>query len=205
MTFHDYYPYSRIGPDTVDPSTHYWALWRNWRFADFGGCGQRVNEGDDIVWAYEDFNASPLLRLTGPTAADQGESFAVKVVDGDTGAPQAGATVAGATTAADGQATLSFADAGIYRLKAERADAIRSNALVVCVDPPGADPCTSTDKAAPSVAPSLPGRRLASERGRSRTLLITWQATDGDGAGVAYYSVDVRELSDGVKASAAGD
>ena len=26
----DYYPYLRIGPDVVDPSTHYWALWRNW-------------------------------------------------------------------------------------------------------------------------------------------------------------------------------
>ena len=205
VSFHDYYPYSRIGPDTVDPTTHYWSLWRNWRFADFGGCGQRVNQGDEILWAYEDFNTSPLLRLTGPSSAHQGEGFAVKVVDGDTGAPQVGATVAGATTAADGQATLSFADAGIYRLKAERADAIRSNALVVCVDPVGADPCTSTDKAAPSIAVSLPGRRLASERGRSRTLLISWQASDADGAGVAYYAVDVRELSDGVKTSAAGD
>ena len=129
----------------------------------------------------------------------------MKVVDGQNGIAQAGATVGGATTGADGQATLSFADAGIYRVKAERADAIRSNTLVVCVDPPGADPCTSTDKAGPSVAPSLPGRRLASERGRSRTLLISWQASDANGAGVSYYSVDVRELHDGVKASAVGD
>jgi len=205
VTFHDYYPYSRIGPDTVDPNTHYWSLWRNWHFADFGGCGQRVSQGDDIVWAYEDFNTSPLLLLTGPTAAREGESLTVKVIDGQTGIVQAGATVGGATTGADGQATLSFPNSGIYRLKAERADAIRSNALVVCVDPAGAEPCTSSDKAAPSVAPSLPGRRLASERGRSRTLLISWQASDADGAGVAYYSVDVRELADGVKTSAAGD
>jgi len=205
VTFHDYYPYSRIGPDTVDPSSHYWGLWRNWRFADYGGCGQRVNQGDEIVWAYEDFNTSPLLRLTGPGAAHPGESFAVKVVDGENGIAQAGATVGGTTTGADGQATLSFADTGIYRLKADRADAIRSNSLVVCVDPPGADPCTSSDKAAPSLQPSLPGRRLASERGRSRTLLISWQASDANGSGVSYYSVDVRELHDGVKASAAGD
>ena len=205
VTFHDYYPYSRIGPDTVDPNTHYWSLWRNWQFADFGGCGQRVNQGDDIVWAYEDFNTSPLLRLTGPTAAREGDSLTVNVVDGQTGIVQAGATVGGATTGPDGHATVSFPNSGIYRLKAERADAIRSNALVVCVDPAGADPCTSTDKTAPSVAASLPGRRLASERGRSRTLLISWQASDADGAGVAYYSVDVREVSDGVKASAAGD
>ncbi len=205
MTFSDYFPYSRIGPDAIDPSTHYWSLWRNWHFADFGGCGQRVNQGDDIVWAYEDFTTSPLLQLTGPNATHPGEGISVKVVDGQTGIAQAGATVGGATTGADGQATLSFADAGIYRVKADRADAIRSNTLVVCVDPPGADPCTSTDKAGPSVAPSLPGRRLASERGRSRTLLISWQASDANGAGVSYYSVDVRELNDGVKASAIGD
>lgn len=204
-TFNDYFPYSRIGSDTVDPSSHYWSLWRNWRFADFGGCGQRVAQGDEIVWAYEDFNPSPLLRLTGPSSARTGEGFAVTVVDGSTGTAQAGATVGGATTGADGRVTLSFADAGVYRLKADRADAIRSNALVVCVDPPGADPCTSADKAAPSVAPTLPGRRLASERGRSRTMLISWLANDADGAGVSYYAVDVRELHDGVAASAAGD
>ena len=196
-TFNDYFPYSRIGPDTIDPSTHYWSLWRNWNFAEFGGCGQRVQQGDDIVWAYEDFNPSPLLRLTGPGSARTGESFTVHVTDGPTGIGQAGATVGGATTGSDGRATLSFASTGIYRLKAERADALRSNALVVCVDPEGADPCTSTDKAAPSVAPSLPGRRLASERGRSRTMLISWQADDGTGAGVSYYVVEVRELPSG--------
>jgi hypothetical protein len=111
--------------------------------------------------------------------------------------------VNGVTTGADGKAALSFADAGIYKLKADRADAVRSNALTLCVDPPGADPCTSSDKASPSLEPSLPGRRLASERGRSRTLLISWQASDANGAGVSYYSVDVRELADGVKASQA--
>ena len=93
----------------------------------------------------------------------------------------------------------------MYRFKAEKTGAIRSNALVVCVDPRGADPCTSSDKTAPTVAASLPGRRLASERGRSRTMLVSWQADDAAGAGVAYYSVDVRELSDGVRTAKAGE
>jgi hypothetical protein len=200
-TFNDYFPYSRIGPDTVDPSSHYWSLWRNWRFADFGGCGQRVDQGDEIVWAYEDFTPSPLLRLTGPSAAQTGQGFVVKVVDGQSGTAQAGATVGGANTNADGQATLSFPDAGIYRIKASRADAIRSNTLVVCVDPPGADPCTSSDRTAPTVNVVLPGKRLASETGRSRTMPVSWAADDAQGAGVSHYALDVREVADGVRAA----
>jgi hypothetical protein len=121
-----------------------------------------------------------------------------------TNAVQTGATVGGSTTNASGNASVTYANAGIYRLKAEKAGMIRSNALVVCVDPPGADPCTSSDKTAPTIAASLPGRRLASETGHSRTVLISWQAGDANGAGVAYYSVDVRELSDGIKTSRAG-
>ena len=143
----------------------------------------------------------PPLRLAGPASATTGAPVPVSVVDGADGSPEPGASVGAATTGADGNATLSFADAGIYRLKADRADAIRSNTLVLCVDPPGADPCTSTDKSAPSVAASLPGKELASERGRSRTMLISWQADDGSGAGVSYYSLEVREVASGARAA----
>jgi hypothetical protein len=197
------YNYTSIGPDTIDPSTHYWSLWRNWQFASFGGCGQPVSSGDDIVWAYADFNVTSLLRLTGPTSATTGQPFTVHVADQDKAA-QAGATVGGSTTNASGDASVTYANAGIYRLKAEKTGLIRSNALAVCVDPPGADPCTSSDKTAPTIAASLPGKRFASETGRSRTVLISWQASDASGAGVAYYSVEVRELSDGVKTARAG-
>jgi hypothetical protein len=66
------------------------------------------------------------------------------------------------------------------------------------VDPPGADPCTSSDRAAPTLAVTLPGSRLASERGRSRTMLVSWRGDDGAGAGVSHYSAEVRELGSGV-------
>jgi hypothetical protein len=201
-SFNDYFPYSRIGPDRVDPATHFWSLWMNWKFADFGGCGQRVNQGDEVLWAYEDFTQSPLLRLSGPGSVRTGESFRVKVVDGFDESPEAGASVAGATTGSDGEASLTFAEAGVYPLKAERADAIRSNALVLCVDPPEADPCSSSDRAAPTVQWRLPGR-LASEGGRSRTILLSWRADDATGSGVAYHSVDVREIADGAGSSQA--
>ena len=202
-TFNDY-DYLRIGPDTVDPSTHYWSQWRNWNYTSFGGCGQPVSQGDDFVWGYADFNVTSLLRLTGPTSATTGQAFSVHVVDGMTNAAQAGATVGGPTTNASGNASVTYATTGIYRLKAEKTGMIRSNALAVCVDPPGADPCTSSDKTAPTIAASLPGRKLASETGHSRTVLISWQANDANGAGVAYYSVDVRELADGIKTARAG-
>jgi hypothetical protein len=71
---------------------------------------------------------------------------------------------------------------------------------MLCVDPPGADPCTASDKTAPSVQVRLPGR-LASEEGRSRVIVISWQGDDQTGSGVAHYSVEVREEADGAGAS----
>jgi hypothetical protein len=202
-TFQDFLV-SRVAGESAT-STQFWGLLVNFRFSDSGGCTTEVKNGDEVLWVFDAFSKTHVLKLAGPSSATTGAPFPVRVIDGQDGSAAAGATVNGAVAGADGVATLSFADAGIYRLKAERADAVRSNAITLCVDPPGADPCTSSDKAAPSVAARLPGRRLASERGRSRTLLISWQASDADGAGLAYYSVDVREVSDGVKSAAVGD
>jgi hypothetical protein len=204
-SFNDYYPFLRIGPDTID-ANHYPALYVNWAFAQVGGCGQRVNGGEDVLFAYEDFNASPILRLTGPGSATTGQGVPLRVVDGLTGAAQAGATVGGATTGQDGTALLSFAQKGIYRLKAERPDAIRSNAFVLCVDPPGALPCSSTDTTGPALRAETPAGDggLASGRGRSRTMLISWAGDDQAGSGVSYYSAEVSEVADGAGAGQAG-
>jgi hypothetical protein len=203
-SFNDYYPFLRIGPDTIDSSTHYLAFYLNWAFADTGGCGQHVNPGDDVVFAYEDFEASPLLRLSGPGTATTGENVKFSVVDGLTSAPQAGVTVGGATTGTDGTATLSFAQRGIYRLKADKPGAIRSNTVVLCVDPAGAVQCSSGDTRGPTLralTPAGPGGRLASTSGRSRTMLITWAGDDAAGSGVSHYKAEVSKLSDGAGAS----
>ena len=210
--FGDYYPFLQIGSETIDSSSHYLAFYLNWVYADFGGCTQSVKPGDDVLFAHSSFDQSKVLRLSGPTTATTGQSVTVNAeeFDGFNGTPAAGASVSGATTGSDGSATLSFPDKGIYRLKAERADAVRSNAVVLCVDPPGAAPCTSTDSTAPSVESGfgasdsdLPGRRLASRDGRSRTMLVSWAAQDGAGSGVANYSVEVSEVGDGAGASQA--
>ena len=207
--FGDYYPFLQIGSEAID-SSHYLAFYLNWVYADLGGCSQSVKQGDDVLFAHSNFSQSKVLRLSGPTTATTGESVIVHVeeFDGLKGTPASGASVRGATTGADGSATLSFPEKGIYRLKAERADAVRSNSVVLCVDPPGAAPCTSTDTGAPSVEPGfgatdpdLPGRYLASRFGRSRTMLVSWAGQDGAGSGDANYTVEVSNANDGAGAS----
>jgi hypothetical protein len=191
---------TRIAGDSAT-STQFWGYAVNFKFASAGGCQTRVNQGDEVLWIFDAFSKTHVLKLAGPGAATTGAPVTVSVTDGGE-APIPGATVGGAQTGADGKATLSFAEAGIYRLKAERADSVRSNAISVCIDPPGADPCTSGDKTPPRVLDvDMPGRELVSERGRSRTMVVSWQADDGAGAGVAYYAADVREMGSGLRAS----
>jgi hypothetical protein len=196
----DDYLVSRIGPDS-QTSSQFWALLVNSTFSNVGGCQQRVKGGDEVLWAFDGFSKQHALRLGGPSSAHTGEPFSVRVTDGADGSPQAGASVGGKLTGPDGQASVEFEDKGIYRLKAERADSIRSNALEVCVDPAGAEPCTSFDHSAPDVRLTLPGF-IASQRSRSRTIRIEWQGDDGSaGSGVTTYDVEVRTLHDGAAAS----
>jgi hypothetical protein len=206
----DDYFLERVADQQVDPNSEYWSLWINHQFSDKGGCQKRVFAGQDVLWAGIPFSVSIPLKLTGPDSAVTGHPVQVEVTDGSNGAAQDGATVHGATTGPDGRATLTFADEGIYRLKAEKPDTIRSNTVVLCVDPPGAAPCTSSDSTPPVVESGfgasdrdLPGRRLASRDGRSRTILVSWGAQDGAGSGVAHYTVEVSEVADGAGASQA--
>ena len=178
---------SRSGRTTIDPITHYLAFYLNWQFADLGGCSQSVKQGDDVLFAHSNFSQSKVLRLSGPTTADDrperdGAGRGVRRLNGT---PASGASVGGATTGADGSATLSFPEKGIYRLKAERADAVRSNAVVLCVDPPGAAPCTSTDGTAPSVESGFgdgrPGAAGPPSRQPRRTLAHDPRVVGGPG------------------------
>jgi hypothetical protein len=204
----DDYFIERVADQQIDPNSEYWSLWINQQFSDKGGCQKRVLAGQDVLWAGIPFSVSVPLRLAGPSSAVTGEPVTVQVTDGSNGDPQDGATVGGATTGPDGRAVLTFPQKGIYRLKAEKPDTIRSNTLVLCVDPPGAAPCTSTDSAPPAVESGfgtddrdLPGRHLASRKGRSRTILVSWAGQDGAGSGVSNYTVEVSTASDGAGAS----
>jgi len=192
----DDYFIERVADEQIDPTTQFWSLWVNFAFSDKGGCQKRVLAGQDVLWAAVPFSVGVPLKLAGPSSGVTDQPLQVHVVDGQKGTPQAAATVGNATTDSGGVATLRFGTEGIYRLKAEKPGTIRSNTLVLCVDPPEADPCTSSDNDAPRVEVQLPGR-LASERGRSRTMLVSWQADDQTGSGVAHSSAEVREVADG--------
>lgn len=198
-TFNDFL-ISRVASDTIDPSTHYWSLYVNSAFANYGGCGQRVKVGDDVLWGYSDFTTSTALHLSGPNATRTGQPISLAVTNGPGGAPLADATVGGQTTGADGRATLTFAQPGIYRLKAEKPDSIRSNGLSVCVDNAEAEPCTSGDQTPPVASVNLP-KGFASASSTSRTITLSWQAQDSTGSGVSTYTVDTREVAGGARAS----
>lgn len=150
---------TRIGQDdTPGDFSRTWALLINWKFAPEGGCHMQVQNGDDVLWAFTNY-AEPFLQLSGvPVRAATGESVPVTVEQNDgNGArtPAVGANVAGTTTDAAGHASVSFADAGNYKLKAERSGSIRSNAATVCVYVPGSGDC-GTDKAPDSSPTSTP-------------------------------------------------
>ena len=193
-------------------SSQFWGLVVNGQFASSGGCQTRLTQGDEVVWVFDAFSKSAVLRLVGPGTATVGQPISVQVTDTQTAQPAPNASVNGTTTGSDGVATLTFNQEGIYRLKADRPDAVRSNTLIVCADPAGAAPCTSSDNAAPVISsgfdapdPDLPGRRLASRSSRSRTLNVSWGAQDEAGSGVAHYSVEVSEVHDGAGASQAAE
>ena len=191
-SFPDYFV-NEIQGDAVDPSHEYWSLWIAFNFATEGGCQQRVHAGDDVLWGLSDFNDDRALKLSGPTAALTGQPVQVKVVSGANPSGEPGATVGGATTGSDGTATVSFANAGVYRLKAEKHFAVRSNSLVLCVDPPGAAPCTSGDHTGPVSQLLVP--RFASSGSSSRTFTIAWQGDDGKGgSGLSGFTLEGRDL-----------
>ena len=180
----------RIGPDVGGPATmRYWGYALNYVAAGAGGCHVQVKAGDEVLFAYDFFSKVHTLRLTGPPSAVVGEPTTLRVIDGKDGAPVAGANVAGATTAGDGTARVTFSSPGIQRLKAERADSVRSNLLSIPVGTSiqaaaQAAPTRVVDRTAPRIAlTSL--RRNARYRRGPRTL--AGSVADDGGILQAYF------------------
>jgi len=117
-----------------DPATsRFLGEYENGAFASLGACADGVQQGDDVLFAYGD-GSETLLALSGPADADPGDTVTLRVVDAASGAPVAGATVAGVQTGADGTASVGpLAETAHSDFKATRPGAIRSNRLRVCV------------------------------------------------------------------------
>jgi hypothetical protein len=129
----------------------FWNLIVNRAGAAAGGCQIRVNTGDQVLLEWQD-GTKPNLQLTAPASAQAGQPVDVTVqqyASNGVLAPAVGASVGGATSGADGHASVTFGSAGVQHVKAARADAIRSNAVDVCVYAPGSGACGSAVKGPP--------------------------------------------------------
>jgi len=195
----------RVGPDP-STSSEFWNVFVNGVASQVGGCQERVRQGNEVLWAFDAYNKDRALRLAGPDAATVGKPISVKVTDVKDGSPQSGAAVLGSRTGADGTASLTFSQPGVFRLKAEKARSVRSNKLIVCADPAGAEPCTSSDGVPPLVKMLLRSG-YASTSFKSRTFTLAWQAQDSrGGSGVRRYLAETRVEGDATAtASAVGD
>ena len=155
--------FSEIAGESVayDPNTNeFLAEYENWQFAQVGACGDDARSGDEDLFAYGT-GSETLLRLSGPATAAPGATVGVKVVDGSSGAPVAGATVDGHATGADGSATVGpYAERGNHDLKATKDGAIRSNALRVCVTDGADGACGSATPGPSAAAPVVAERPL---------------------------------------------
>lgn len=154
---------TQVGPDIEQEEPPYasWGYAVNYTTAPVGGCQIALAPGNEVLWAYNYFNLTHLLSLTGPASANQGSPITVHVVDGQTGAPIAGAAIgedvagttttipAGSLTNAEGNATLALAHTGMIKLKATQAESVRSNGVVVCVHNGNDGTCGTTAPGGP--------------------------------------------------------
>ena len=123
---------TRIGGD-AQTSTEFWGILVNFQFTPVGGCQEEVKKNDEILFAFDAFNAVHFLKLTGPATAHVGHPVILTVTDGENSSPVAGAVVNGVTSDASGHISVTFAHLGTQKVKATQSGSIRSNELTILV------------------------------------------------------------------------
>ena len=129
-----------IGGD-IQTATQFWGILVNFEFTSVGGCRQEVNANDDILFAFDAFNANAFLKLTGPGTAIVNQPTFFTVTDGQTGKPVAGATLdvgpgasAAGTSDSNGQVSAIFMAVNtLHQVKASKPGSIRSNRVTLIV------------------------------------------------------------------------
>ncbi len=116
---------NRVGPVSAT-QTQFWGTVLNFRDTEAGGCQTKVEQGDQVLIAFDAFGKTK-LRLSGARGSRSGEPFALFVTDGTTGKPVAGARVANRTTNSQGRVLVRKEARGLFRFKAKADGAIRSN------------------------------------------------------------------------------
>lgn len=149
---------TKVGPDANGgpPTFPSWGFAVGYTTATVGGCQIALAPGSEVLWAYNYFNLTHVLRLSAPPTVNAGAPFSVHVVDGRTGEPVAGASIGelsgGATstipgsplTDPSGNATISLASTGTFTLKATQPESVRSNGVAVCVHAGNDGSCGTT-------------------------------------------------------------
>jgi len=149
---------TKVGPDANGgpPTFPSWGYAVGYTTATVGGCQIALAPGSEVLWAYNYFNLTHVLRLSAPLSVNAGAPFSVHVVDGRTGEPVAGASIgelsggvtstipASPLTDASGNATISLASTGIFTLKATQPESVRSNGIPVCVHAGNDGSCGTT-------------------------------------------------------------
>jgi hypothetical protein len=157
---------TQIGSDINGGAPEYpsWGYAVNYTTAGVGGCQFQLAAGSEVLWAYNYFNLSQLLSLSGPANVNVGTPFTVHVTDGQTGQPVSGAAIgaltagvtatsaSSPTTDAAGNATITLTQTGAEALKATREGSVRSQALTVCVHNGNDGSCGTSAPGGPAVA-----------------------------------------------------
>src|SRR3712207_3755398 len=83
-----------IGPDAAS-DTEFWGVAVNGEDLQVGGCQYQVDDGDEVLWAYDLFSKKQILLLSGAKKTRVARLYKVKVRDGRTNKPVRNALVGG--------------------------------------------------------------------------------------------------------------
>jgi len=119
--------------EEAQTASQFWGILLNSQFIQVGGCQQQVKFGDNVLFAFDAFNKAHFLKLTGPHIAHVGQEIILNVTDSKNGGVVAGADVNGNISDANGHVSVSFADVGLKKVKAQKSDSVRSNGFFILV------------------------------------------------------------------------
>ena len=147
-------------------TTQFWGLVVNFQFSQTGGCTTKVNNGDEVLWVFDAFSKTHVLKLTGPASATTGAPVTrAGRSTARTASPAAGATVGGShhRRRRPGDALVRQRRHLQAQGRARRLGPLERARRSASTRPAPTPAPRPTRPRRPS-PPSLPGRRLASEQ-----------------------------------------
>ncbi len=133
-------PYlDKIGDDEAAGSAG-WQYWINNNSPSVGAADYSLKEGDEVLWAFGNFDIKPVKLTLDPVEISSGQSSRAKVeyFDGQAKPLEDAKIMAGTqefTSGNDGQAAISAAD-GYYKIYAEKPGFVRSNKVLLKIGQP---------------------------------------------------------------------